>query len=181
MVYNSTQWVSYMDPSNKAARTWLIATGNFGGVSDWAVDLEAFRDPPTPTISSLPDTASGPPTVQSPVTPALRSCDAQQKKLVLEAWQEAATMAYEAFNWSPLWGKWQPAMDMYMGPGSKNDWSWFTGAGPMMRKPMITSCLSKTIKCELTSSLMDDRTGSTAVPYPFRPLYHEGGGRLLLR
>jgi chitinase len=41
-VYDSTQWVGYMDDSNKADRKSLYATYNFGGTVDWAIDLQDF-------------------------------------------------------------------------------------------------------------------------------------------
>lgn len=39
LVYNSTQWVAYMDDNNKAQRTSLYKSYNLGGITDWAVDL----------------------------------------------------------------------------------------------------------------------------------------------
>lgn len=44
LVYNSTQWVAYMDDNNKAERTNLYQSYHFGGTSDWAVDLVADGD-----------------------------------------------------------------------------------------------------------------------------------------
>jgi GH18 family chitinase len=42
MVYDNTQWVSYMDADNKANRTNYYRGLNFGGITDWAVDLQTF-------------------------------------------------------------------------------------------------------------------------------------------
>lgn len=42
LVYNSTEWVAYMDDDTKANRTKFYASYNFAGTSDWAVDLQEF-------------------------------------------------------------------------------------------------------------------------------------------
>lgn len=42
LVYNDVQWVSYMDPGNKVERTKYYKGLNFGGTTDWAVDLQTF-------------------------------------------------------------------------------------------------------------------------------------------
>jgi chitinase len=44
LVYNETQWVSYMDDENKHSRALMYMGYNFGGVSDWAVDLQPATD-----------------------------------------------------------------------------------------------------------------------------------------
>jgi chitinase len=41
LVYDETQWVAYMDADNKGTRTALYAMYNFGGIADWAVDLQS--------------------------------------------------------------------------------------------------------------------------------------------
>jgi chitinase len=41
LVYESDQWVSYMDDNNKATRTQLYRALNLGGTSDWAIDLQS--------------------------------------------------------------------------------------------------------------------------------------------
>lgn len=40
MVYDGTEWVAYMDSETKARRVQKYKDLNFGGVSDWAVDLQ---------------------------------------------------------------------------------------------------------------------------------------------
>jgi len=42
LVYDDVEWVAYMDDNNKAARTSAYRALNFGGVTDWAVDLDSF-------------------------------------------------------------------------------------------------------------------------------------------
>ena len=42
LVYNDTQWVSYMDDNQKTQRGNLYQALNFGGATDWAVDLQVF-------------------------------------------------------------------------------------------------------------------------------------------
>ncbi|KAF7337318.1 Glycoside hydrolase family 18 protein [Mycena sanguinolenta] len=58
LVYDSVQWVAYMDDDTKASRTTTYQGLNMGGVSDWAVDLQAYL----PAYSSAPP----PPPVQTP-------------------------------------------------------------------------------------------------------------------
>ena len=41
LVYNDTQWVAYMNDSNKAVRTVLYESLTFLGIADWAVDLQS--------------------------------------------------------------------------------------------------------------------------------------------
>ncbi|KAJ5116978.1 hypothetical protein N7456_001326 [Penicillium angulare] len=40
LVFGETQWVAWMGDSNKDVRTLLYESLNFGGTSDWAVDLQ---------------------------------------------------------------------------------------------------------------------------------------------
>ncbi|OBT81591.1 hypothetical protein VE02_09997 [Pseudogymnoascus sp. 03VT05] len=42
VVYDDTQWIAYMADDNKAIRTQVYAAYNFGGTTDWAVDLQTF-------------------------------------------------------------------------------------------------------------------------------------------
>ncbi|KAJ7505174.1 glycoside hydrolase superfamily [Mycena galericulata] len=58
LVYNTLQWIGYMNDDTKASRTTTYQGLNMGGVSDWAVDLQAY----------LP--AYTPPPVQTPCTQA---------------------------------------------------------------------------------------------------------------
>ncbi|KAH8673384.1 glycoside hydrolase family 18 protein [Xylariales sp. PMI_506] len=46
LVYDGDQWVGWMSPSNRAARVNLYKALNFGGVTNWAVDLEDYTDVP---------------------------------------------------------------------------------------------------------------------------------------
>jgi chitinase len=45
LVYNSTQWVAYMNENNKGLRTSLFQSYHLGGTTDWAVDLQADYGP----------------------------------------------------------------------------------------------------------------------------------------
>ncbi|GFG26431.1 killer toxin subunits alpha/beta [Aspergillus udagawae] len=44
LVYNDTEWVAYMDDDMKAARAKFYDSYNFAGTTDWAVDLQEFKD-----------------------------------------------------------------------------------------------------------------------------------------
>jgi hypothetical protein len=48
LVYDNVQWVSWMDPTNKASRIAFYQALAMGGVSDWAVDLEDYQPDPIP-------------------------------------------------------------------------------------------------------------------------------------
>ncbi|KEZ43542.1 hypothetical protein SAPIO_CDS4454 [Scedosporium apiospermum] len=42
LVYDDVEWVAYMNRSNKEARKSAYQALNFGGITDWAVDLQEF-------------------------------------------------------------------------------------------------------------------------------------------
>jgi GH18 family chitinase len=44
MVYNDNQWVAFMDNTTKDSRTGYYQSLNFGGIVDWAVDLQQFTN-----------------------------------------------------------------------------------------------------------------------------------------
>ncbi|KAK3312003.1 hypothetical protein B0H66DRAFT_100717 [Apodospora peruviana] len=44
LVYNNTDWVAYMSPTNKASRESFYRSLAMGGSTDWAVDLQSFED-----------------------------------------------------------------------------------------------------------------------------------------
>ncbi|KGQ05404.1 Killer toxin subunits alpha/beta [Beauveria bassiana D1-5] len=46
LVYDNTQWVSYMDEDTLASRTKLYKGYNMGGTTNWAIDLEEVSPPP---------------------------------------------------------------------------------------------------------------------------------------
>ena len=51
LVYDNTQWVAYMNPTIKAARNSAYQSLNMGGITDWATDLENYKDAPYPSTS----------------------------------------------------------------------------------------------------------------------------------
>ncbi|TWU70441.1 hypothetical protein ED733_000323 [Metarhizium rileyi] len=46
LVYDNTQWVSYMSPEVLSQRTRFYKALNMGGTSNWAINLEDFQGPP---------------------------------------------------------------------------------------------------------------------------------------
>ncbi len=44
MVYNDTEWVAYMDESEKKLRSEFYDLNNFAGTTDWAIDLQKFYE-----------------------------------------------------------------------------------------------------------------------------------------
>ncbi|KAF1819301.1 glycoside hydrolase family 18 protein [Dissoconium aciculare CBS 342.82] len=52
IVYDQTQWVSYMSASNKAGRMKLYPALNFLGTADWAVDLQSLDGDGSPDLAS---------------------------------------------------------------------------------------------------------------------------------
>jgi hypothetical protein len=51
LVYDNTEWVSYMSSSTKMAREALYSAWGMGGTTDWAVDLQTYHDVPKPAKS----------------------------------------------------------------------------------------------------------------------------------
>ncbi|EYB33358.1 hypothetical protein FG05_10561 [Fusarium graminearum] len=51
LVYDNTEWVSYMSPSTKMARETVYKAFGMGGTTDWAVDLQEYHDVPKPSKS----------------------------------------------------------------------------------------------------------------------------------
>jgi chitinase len=52
LVYDTTQWVAWMNPSTYASRLSQIQGFNFGGTSDWAMDLDGTINGPASSVSS---------------------------------------------------------------------------------------------------------------------------------
>ncbi|KAL4733816.1 hypothetical protein BDV11DRAFT_175333 [Aspergillus similis] len=78
MVYNDTEWVSYMNSSNKAIRTILYEIYGFLGVADWAIDLQSEGDGSSSSSSST-TTSIGyiGPTIWSESTPVVTGLPGQ--------------------------------------------------------------------------------------------------------
>jgi hypothetical protein len=51
LIYDDTEWVSYMSPSTKMARETVYKAFGMGGTTDWAVDLQKYNDVPEPSKS----------------------------------------------------------------------------------------------------------------------------------
>ncbi|KAI3208928.1 CAZyme family GH18 [Penicillium roqueforti] len=104
LVYDSVQWVAYMDTEIRKSRTALYREKNLGGMVEWAVDLEQFESAATPSSSATStapaasSTAVGPDSV---VNPYLYTCTKEQQKIINEAWQEASELAKGHYQWWP--------------------------------------------------------------------------------
>ncbi|EAQ88055.1 hypothetical protein CHGG_04674 [Chaetomium globosum CBS 148.51] len=126
LVYDTVHWVAYMDNVTKADRIARYQRLNMWGVSDWAVDLEAFVAPPTPTVPSRPSSPAqsgafkNPFAINGAINPYLKGCTDAQAKMIWEAWHEAADLAAAHYEWWPG-STWQDAMSLYLGRNSKND------------------------------------------------------------
>ncbi|KAK3904904.1 glycoside hydrolase superfamily [Staphylotrichum tortipilum] len=126
VVYDGTEWVAYMTDTTKNRRISTYQGLNMGGVSDWAVDLQAFVSPPTPTVPGqpTPPAQSGgftdPVSINGALNPYLKGCNEGQQAKIQEAWSEAATLAADHYEWWPG-STWQDAMTLYLGSNSKND------------------------------------------------------------
>ncbi|KAJ4259837.1 hypothetical protein NW757_001787 [Fusarium falciforme] len=51
LIYDDTEWVSYMSSSTKKVRENLYKSWGMGGTTDWAVDLQTYHDVPKPAKS----------------------------------------------------------------------------------------------------------------------------------
>ncbi|KPM37522.1 hypothetical protein AK830_g9049 [Neonectria ditissima] len=114
-VYGNT-WVSYMSDKRKENRIKRYKGLNFGGVSDWAVDLENFN--PSGGSGGSDDGSEMP---YSAMSPFLQGCSEEERKHVNQAWAETGEIAWRHWQWSPG-GKWQNAMDVYLGKETRKDY-----------------------------------------------------------
>jgi chitinase len=111
LVYNSNQWVAYMDAVTKAKRITKYRDLNFGGTSDWAIDLEVQPiEPCGETFDSLEalslavtaDTGPGRPG-QMPFKPVPTHCinqyaisiESKTIKSVLEGYSAILNQGYD--------------------------------------------------------------------------------------
>ncbi|KAM6532558.1 hypothetical protein FSOLCH5_001982 [Fusarium solani] len=53
LIYDDTEWVSYMSSSTKKVRENLYKSWGMGGTTDWAVDLQTYHDVPKPAKREL--------------------------------------------------------------------------------------------------------------------------------
>ncbi|KAJ5600696.1 hypothetical protein N7450_001763 [Penicillium hetheringtonii] len=126
LVYDSDQWVAFMDADIRKSRTNLYKGKNLGGVVEWAIDMEEFETTPTlpptttTTAPAVSVTATSPANIQGAINPYLYGCTNAQKKLVLQAWEEASVLAQGHYEWFPG-SEWQDAMTLYIGSKSKDD------------------------------------------------------------
>ncbi|KAL4916199.1 glycoside hydrolase superfamily [Aspergillus aurantiobrunneus] len=127
LVYNNTQWVAYMDGETKKGRISKYQGWNFGGVSDWAVDLQKAMPSPNPPSEGSTSDPDGP-NAWGAMDPYLEGCSDAEAQKIHEAWREAAELAQTHYEWVPG-GKWQSAMDLYMGKTTKSEYSFFFGKG----------------------------------------------------
>ena len=52
LVYDTLQWVAFMDGDTKRSRTDYYQGLNMGGTTDWAVDLQSFADSPSNQLTN---------------------------------------------------------------------------------------------------------------------------------
>lgn len=130
VVVYGDNWVAYMTDERKAKRIAKYKSLNFGGISDWAVDLGAFYSPPSDPNNN------GSVLPYSSMTPILQGCDKYEGKHVTQAWTEAGEIAWRHWQWSPK-GKWQDVMDLYMGEGTRKDWDFWGDPGPIGREYIL--------------------------------------------
>lgn len=138
LVYG-TNWVAYMTDARKAARTNRYKGLNFGGISDWAVDLQKFYPP----VGGGPGDGGGSTLPFSAMNPILQGCEKFEGEHVLQAWREAGEIAWLHWQWSPK-GKWQNAMDMYLGQSTRTDYDFWGDPGPVGSK-LLRLLLSSSI------------------------------------
>lgn len=136
LVYNDTQWVGYMSSDTKDSRAQLYQGLNFGGTSEWAIDLEEFEqpttvvpiDPPcqTVTLSSYPATPDptdlGTPINGTSYFSITHACFqdtnitnpkfANKAAFMTQAYKDATNLADSSQDW-PTYGT--DASDLYFG------------------------------------------------------------------
>ncbi|KAL5040862.1 hypothetical protein BDW71DRAFT_201835 [Aspergillus fruticulosus] len=79
IVYNDTEWVSYMNESNKAVRILLYEVYGFLGYADWAVDLQGEGGSATSSSSSAGSLSTGyiAPSIWSEASPVVTGLPGQ--------------------------------------------------------------------------------------------------------
>lgn len=105
VVYDNNQWVSYMTDKEKASRTEKWKGLNFGGISDWAVDLLKFGPPPG---IALPVTDGGDWRMQDCSNPAIEDTGYTGK----QRWEIMG--ADKA--WAEMVKEWEKYRDVTQGP-----------------------------------------------------------------
>ncbi|KAK3299894.1 putative class V chitinase [Chaetomium fimeti] len=115
LVYDSTQWVGYMDDDNKKQRAAKYRALNFLGTTDWAITLDTEGlEAPSPITIGPNDTFPAP---LNAVIPQLHKSCEPFKNIILEAWNEAGELTTAPPKWS-RWNKYQNALNTYLGPRS---------------------------------------------------------------
>ncbi|KJZ77005.1 hypothetical protein HIM_03326 [Hirsutella minnesotensis 3608] len=122
LVYQSTQWVAYMDNVNKKAREDKYRNYNFLGTSDWAISLDTdnagpMQNPTTPADSSKADndTSLGP---LGSIDPRLDGSCLGYKDLIKQAWSDAAEISKGPMEWRRD-NRYQGVLDLYLGERSR--------------------------------------------------------------
>nr|AIT18913.1 chitinase [Hirsutella thompsonii] len=98
LVYQSTQWVAYMDNINKKAREDKYRNYNFLDTSDWAISLDT-------------DNASS-------IDPRLDGSCSQFENLIHQAWSDAGEISKGPMSWQRD-NKYQGVLDLYLGERSR--------------------------------------------------------------
>lgn len=114
LVYDSVQWVAYMDDDIKDIRKQLYKGLNFAGVSDWAISLDDEGLVSSP-VTIGPD--DGFPKPQYAVDPRLHTSCEKYKDIILEAWNEAGEISKAPAKWN-RWNKYQDVLNTYLGKKS---------------------------------------------------------------
>ncbi|KAL6873022.1 glycoside hydrolase family 18 protein [Trichoderma novae-zelandiae] len=124
LIYNQTQWVAYMSKSVKAARIKKYQALNFGGISNWAIDLEDWwvdlydldgtEKEDTDGLDELFDTCDGTYETLEDIPQDLESRCASfyiltvlssQLSRAVEAYKEVSEGYDEKFKWYVEWVK----------------------------------------------------------------------------
>ncbi|KAK3988009.1 killer toxin subunits alpha/beta-like protein [Cladorrhinum sp. PSN332] len=117
LVYDSTQWVAYMDDNNKNARSRKYRSLNFLGTTDWAISLDNVGLNPVPPEESVLGPNQSYFWPQAAVNPRLHESCNKYKNIILEAWSEAGEISQAPYKWN-RWNKFQNALNDYVGPKS---------------------------------------------------------------
>jgi hypothetical protein len=90
-----------------------------GGISDWAVDLQRMLKPGDSGNGGGGGNESI--VAMGAIEPTIEGCtNDKMKNEVLTAWRETTGLTGLQYSWFPG-GRWQKAMDLYMGEGSRKD------------------------------------------------------------
>ncbi|KAF2664834.1 glycoside hydrolase family 18 protein [Microthyrium microscopicum] len=144
LVYDGNQWVGWMADDVKNSRHNLYMGLNMGGTTDWATDLQAYNDPPSPASSwteFISDVQSG----IDPINKGTRTGNWTQVTCTDSAVVYQASMS-PAQRWSQMDGSdaWNDVINQWTNVDSHTSLSFSESVANTLNLQENTNCGSET-------------------------------------